>query len=399
MTWYRYEWSDLVTDSFRETVAGAAGVAAESVPVAPCARILRAVGGLPFTERDLTDGERTEVANRLFHEAVLHLLAVLRGQRTMEPGYVVEEAPAAPYELEIRAVDRVPLNSADAHALSRLPHVGEGIGRNIVRERQLAGRLKSLDDLDARVSGVGPTTVEAVRHAVCFDETVDLVTRAAAATGDLAGDFRSLLALLPDTTPEERVAKAIDALATECGGDPHPSSRGLVVRETLAPLAPPATVANGTGVLFGTEYFYEMPRLFEAATHRIDVAMFHIAFPDEDHPTRQLLDALAAAHERGVTVRVLMDQDRPTDVYNSTVINTPAKEYLEARGVACRFDAEDVLLHSKYVLLDSDIAVVGSHNWSAGSYFQVDDLSLLIWSEELTATMRVRFDGQWDEAQ
>jgi phosphatidylserine/phosphatidylglycerophosphate/cardiolipin synthase-like enzyme len=94
-------------------------------------------------------------------------------------------------------------------------------------------------------------------------------------------------------------------------------------------------------------------------------------------------------------VRVLLDADRPTDPYMSTIINTDAREYLEAAGIDCRLDATDRLLHSKFVVVDGAIVVLGSHNWSAGSYFHFDDMSLLVRSSELAAQLTTRFAALW----
>jgi phosphatidylserine/phosphatidylglycerophosphate/cardiolipin synthase-like enzyme len=123
--------------------------------------------------------------------------------------------------------------------------------------------------------------------------------------------------------------------------------------------------------------------------------MFHIASPSETHPTRKLLDALGAARQRGVSVRVLMDQDRKTDPYLSTIINTPARKLLEAANVPVRFDTAERLLHSKFLVIDQTVAVIGSHNWSAGSFFNFDDLTLVISSPELAAELTQRFVRLW----
>jgi phosphatidylserine/phosphatidylglycerophosphate/cardiolipin synthase-like enzyme len=104
---------------------------------------------------------------------------------------------------------------------------------------------------------------------------------------------------------------------------------------------------------------------------------------------------LARAHEAGIQVRILLDRDRATDPYRSTVINANAKAYPETHGVSCKFDREDRLLHSKYVLVDEDLVVLGSHNWSAGSYFLMDDLSVAVRSESLVQALRARFDTLW----
>jgi phosphatidylserine/phosphatidylglycerophosphate/cardiolipin synthase-like enzyme len=138
--------------------------------------------------------------------------------------------------------------------------------------------------------------------------------------------------------------------------------------------------------------------LFVAATTAIDVAMFHIAFPSDRHPTRRLLDALKAADARGVAVRVLIDRDRAGDPYRSTLINSRAKTALEAAGVPVRYDPADRLLHSKFVVIDRKLAVVGSHKWSAGSYFDFDDLTLVLSSTALATEFGACFESMWNAA-
>ena len=66
-----------------------------------------------------------------------------------------------------------------------------------------------------------------------------------------------------------------------------------------------------------------------------------------------------------------------------------------AGGVEARFDREDHLLHSKFLVLDRRTVVLGSHNWSAGSYFKYDDVSLVLTSEPLDADLEARFESLW----
>jgi phosphatidylserine/phosphatidylglycerophosphate/cardiolipin synthase-like enzyme len=147
--------------------------------------------------------------------------------------------------------------------------------------------------------------------------------------------------------------------------------------------------------LVGGDYFGMMPGVFDEASISIEVCMFHIALGNPGHPTFQLLDRLAAAAARGVAVRVLLDRDRPTDPYNSTIVNRQAKEYLEANGVPVRFDIEERLLHSKFVVVDRATVFVGSHNWSTGSFFEFDDVTVAIASSPLAQQFVDRFDVLW----
>ena len=60
-------------------------------------------------------------------------------------------------------------------------------------------------------------------------------------------------------------------------------------------------------------------------------------------------------------------------------------------------DAVDKLLHSKFLIVD-DLIVIGSHNWSAGSYFHFDDWSVVVKSPGFTQEISTRFDSLWDAA-
>ena len=63
-----------------------------------------------------------------------------------------------------------------------------------------------------------------------------------------------------------------------------------------------------------------------------------------------------------------------------------------------RTDKASRLLHSKFLVIDQRLCVVGSHNWSAGSYFNFDDLTLAIASTSLADALRTRFDALWTVA-
>ena len=155
---------------------------------------------------------------------------------------------------------------------------------------------------------------------------------------------------------------------------------------------------EGVEVLFGSCYHTRLVELLTAAVSQIEISMFHIALPNPNHPTAKLLTAVKEAHERGVAVRVLVDSDRVEDPYLSTVIDKPAVDYLRAAGVPVRQDAPDKLLHSKCVVIDGDHVLIGSHNWTAGSYFQFDDLTLVIRSASMVEQQRQRFDAMWASA-
>ena len=56
----------------------------------------------------------------------------------------------------------VDLNGAPAHVLEALPRLGPALVGRIIAERE-ARPFARVDDLDARVRGIGPATVESLR--------------------------------------------------------------------------------------------------------------------------------------------------------------------------------------------------------------------------------------------
>ncbi|MEO0997672.1 MAG: phospholipase D-like domain-containing protein, partial [Pseudomonadota bacterium] len=143
-------------------------------------------------------------------------------------------------------------------------------------------------------------------------------------------------------------------------------------------------------------YFPRLKALLGAAPGRIDVAMFFVSLTGPTHPSGELLALLADAHDAGRAVRVLVDRDGDDDPYGSRIINAAAIEFLAERGVPVRTDSAENLLHSKFVVIDERLAVLGSHNWTAGSYFRYHDTSVAIDSAEFAATLGERFQTLWD---
>jgi competence ComEA-like helix-hairpin-helix protein len=350
---------------------------------------------LPILPAPLDDSGKSNAALRLLHEAFLHTLSEA-SYEWVSPGVVRAQSDDLPFESEIVSAERVSINSAPAFQLEQLPLIGKKGAKNIVVERMEHGPFRSMEELTKRVKGIGNKVAEELVHVLRFDcPSMEWRYRVPEAAS-FDATFHLVLDLVPRSDPLGELLAVLDLVATTCSGTPHMSSLEMLVREDNAAEHKPVS-AQWAGVLQGSQYYKALPDLAGEAQSSIVVCMFHISYPSEKHPTRDLLDALVAAHTRGVAVRVLMDRDRVGDPYQSTIINTPAKTFLQKRGVPCRFDREDRLLHSKYVVLDASTVVIGSHNWSAGSFFHFDDLSVVIYSAAFAAVLTERFDILWGE--
>ncbi|MFT3817374.1 MAG: phospholipase D-like domain-containing protein [Rubrivivax sp.] len=396
---YRFDWSDWVTPALLDELRALAGVDAARpldalVPLIAAA--LAAAGGLPVWHGDPpADAARTDTARRLLHQALRHA-AIGQWRRPAPRGLVFEPSREAMLAQRARALPLVEVNQADAAPLDALPGIGPLLARRIVDERHAHGPYASAQDLAQRVDGLGLQRLHRLRSVLSYAHPRRL-RWAPRAGGEWADDLRALLVMSPGRDGDERLHGLLERAATVCAGSPSPDTRGLrPLRTAVAPPPPRAAQrAPWVSVLAGADYVDRLPELFGAATTRIELLMFHIALASAAHPTRRLLDALIAAGARGVAVRVLVDQDQPDDPYHSTVINSAAARALRDGGVAVRVDSRERLLHSKALSIDDALLVMGSHNWSAGSYFGFDDLSLALRAPALALQFRQRFDALW----
>jgi len=397
MTHYKIDWTSYPTDEALDQINVSVGATVPRQILRPVvAAICRAAGGLPVTDAVHDETTRTALTLRLVAEGVVRLIS--RSSATSPEGYVRESlAPGGPLAHELVPAQKININTATEEALQALPEIGAERARRIVQERQRAGFFTSLEALAGRVSGVGPGAVEAIRYRVVVDDpAAALSVRPSMPTPEV--NLGWLVARMGGDTVGERLLSVLDMVASTCADSPHPSTTEYQPRTFDLGLPAVDINAQSVALLNDSHYYTALQELLQQATATIDVCMFHIAMPSANHPTRNLLDALVQAHGSGHAVRVLMDADKLGDPYLSTVINTPAKDYLQLSGVPVKFDQPDALLHSKFVVIDKTWTVIGSHNWSAGSYFQFDDLSVAIESSEFATQITTRFEALWAAA-
>ena len=153
----------------------------------------------------------------------------------------------------------------------------------------------------------------------------------------------------------------------------------------------PSVESGPVKTIVNRQYFPEILGLFNAATQRIRVVMYGIKYDPKYSGSKvnRLVEALAAAHGRGLDVAVAMDLSD----YNATLnqVNAPAKAYLAAAGVAVYDDAEKVTTHAKMILAD-DCVVIGSANWGYDALERRNETCVVIRDAEIAAYFAAYFD-------
>ncbi len=390
MNVYRIDWEAMVDRALVTDLATAAGLSpAPTVAAARPAlgRILASCGGWPYATAKPSASGRREFALRVLGDAFGQVLGPAPLQA---PGITL--ARARDGMRAITMVARIEVNFADVAALQTADGMSLPLAEALVAERLRGGAFSDMADLAGRVEHIGEALMRKWAPIIGFMQPSPPRT---GASGDLAQDLQALMAQQAVGEPPDRLVRVFEGVAMHVATHLHPHTNHELPRSPKIALPPDAATASRTILLPGKRYYYHVRTAIAGAETQVDVAMFHIAMPGSNHPTRRLLDALAAAHDRGVRVRVLVDRDRAQDPYKSTVINAAAVNFLLDAGVKVHVDAARKLLHSKFLVIDADRTIIGSHNWSAGSYFGFDDLSVDVASPAFARTTRRRFEDLW----
>lgn len=114
----------------------------------------------------------------------------------------------------------------------------------------------------------------------------------------------------------------------------------------------------------------------------LDVAMYSLTHD-------RIAAALVAAHERGVTIRVLMDKTQAGSKYADD-------ELLEAAGIAVRRDTQVGSMHHKFAI-DGELALgLGSFNWTASADQRNQENWNVVRLKYVVADYQARFDAIWE---
>ncbi|MCA9579717.1 MAG: phospholipase D-like domain-containing protein [Polyangiales bacterium] len=177
-----------------------------------------------------------------------------------------------------------------------------------------------------------------------------------ARAGDLANDGHALLKWLED------VLKVVPAHA------PSSAPHGAASEAHFSP---------------GEACRERIRSLLDAARQSADICVFTIT---DDHISERIL----AAHRRGVSVRVITDNDKALDEGSDA-------RALERSGVALRVDRSEHHMHHKYALFDGQVLVTGSYNWTRSAALYNRENVVVTRETRLVESFQRDFDALWGD--
>ena len=105
----------------------------------------------------------------------------------------------------------------------------------------------------------------------------------------------------------------------------------------------------------------------------------------------EVLDALARARERGVSVRVIFDFQQASGQYS-------VDDKLVDIGVAERIKNGSGLMHNKFTVIHRKKVLTGSFNYSKNGDTKNDENLVLIISEKIAKQYVLEFEEIWEES-
>ncbi|XP_013415912.1 mitochondrial cardiolipin hydrolase [Lingula anatina] len=104
----------------------------------------------------------------------------------------------------------------------------------------------------------------------------------------------------------------------------------------------------------------------------------------------ELSDTVIALHERGVTVRVITD-DEQVDITGSKI------GAFRAAGIQVRQDRSSYLMHHKFALIDEDVLINGSFNWTRQAVTGNNENLLITNSRDIVQPYIEEFERLWEQ--
>jgi phosphatidylserine/phosphatidylglycerophosphate/cardiolipin synthase-like enzyme len=155
-------------------------------------------------------------------------------------------------------------------------------------------------------------------------------------------------------------------------------------------------------LLYDRDYFDYLGVAIRRARQRIVAVQFVVdARPSADagREVRSICRRLGEAAWRGTEVRVLLN--RFLTGSPRLEVNGVAGRFLRRLGVGVRSyrappGSRREQIHSKYVVIDDRIVVVGSHNWTPGALGDNHEISMAVESKDLARSMLQTFNAAWE---
>lgn len=148
-----------------------------------------------------------------------------------------------------------------------------------------------------------------------------------------------------------------------------------------------------------SNYFQILPQYLDRAEDSIDICIYTARYyrGRSNNVVNDFFKALRRACARGVKVRMLLNSDFSSPQFRLS--NEFIAKFFKQENFTVAFAGKSTRLHAKMVLIDDNISVVGSHNFSRRAARSNFETSILTISKPVNHQYRQQFERLWKSRQ
>ncbi len=150
--------------------------------------------------------------------------------------------------------------------------------------------------------------------------------------------------------------------------------------------------AEDVQLVMDEQYFQVAKKMIQEAKSSILIMMFEMGYYEKhpNTPSNILIRELIEAKKRGVRVEVLLEVREGKD--RTTERNLHSGKILSGGGVKVIYDSLLKTTHAKWMVVDEEMALVGSTNWTYYALTNNHEVSVLIRSKAFAKSLIHYFD-------
>jgi len=145
--------------------------------------------------------------------------------------------------------------------------------------------------------------------------------------------------------------------------------------------------AEDVQVVTDAQYFQVAKKMIHEAKHSVHVMMFEMGYYDKypNTPSNLLVRELIDAKKRGASVEVILEIKEGED--RTTKRNRHTGKILSDGGVKVIYDSPLKTTHAKFLVVDGQLTLLGSTNWTYYALTNNNETSVLIRSKEVARAL------------
>jgi len=170
-----------------------------------------------------------------------------------------------------------------------------------------------------------------------------------------------------------------------------------ISQEELAKEIPQENI--DVSLILDGEYLDKVQSIINHAEESIYMIMFAVKPGKKGgNQVNKLLQELIAARRRGVRVKIILERSQTNKGFVAGA-NRVAYNIFAQEGLDVKFDFPKIKTHDKLLIIDREIVVIGSHNWTkAGLDGTQNEASVLIKSRAVAQKyLRYFYEYKWAE--